>query len=154
MTDDRLVKTVEISVFAHATEDEEKVKQAVKQLTPNEAIFETQKLTGHYDDPITLISISIAKKKEATELLQKIYNRLSSLDRQTILDSLENRIDPTGNLYLRLDKQRAYNGKFTLHENDPIRIKFKLQIPHGADQVTTIREYLLNISEEEETAEQ
>ena len=154
MTDDRLVKTVEISVFAHATEDEEKVKQAVKQLTPNEAIFETQKLTGHYDDPITLISISIAKKKEATELLQKIYNRLSSLDRQTILDSLENRIDPSGNLYLRLDKQRAYNGKFTLHENDPIRIKIKLQIPHGADQVTTIREYLLNISEEEEAADQ
>ena len=49
MPEERLVKAAEISVFAHATEDEEKVKQAVKRIAPYEHAFESQRL-GHRRD--------------------------------------------------------------------------------------------------------
>jgi RNA-binding protein len=149
MHEERLIKTAEITVFAHATEDEEKVKQAIKRTAPLEHSFEEQRLSGHYDDPITLLKSKISKKREATDLLSSIFNRLSSLDRQNLLDELPNHVDPQGNLYIRLDKQRAYNDKITLHENDPIRIKFKFQLPHKADPSATIREYIINLEEDE-----
>jgi RNA binding exosome subunit len=149
MHERRLIKTAEITVFSHATEDEEKVKQAIKRIASFEHNFEEQRLSGHYDDPITLIKSKISKKKEATDLLSSIVNRLSSLDRQTLLDELPNHVDPQGNLYLRLDKQRAFNGKITLHENDPIRIKFKFQLPYKADPSVTIREYIVNLEEDD-----
>jgi RNA binding exosome subunit len=148
MQEERLTKAVKISVFAHATEDEEKVKQAVKRIAPYEHIFESQRLSGHYEDPIILITSKITKKKEATNLLANIIKKLSSLDRQTLLDNLPNHVDPQGNLYLRLDKQKAYNGKVTLHENDPIRIKIKFQLPHKADPVVVLRENIINMEDD------
>ncbi|MFA5868661.1 MAG: RNA-binding domain-containing protein [Candidatus Bathyarchaeia archaeon] len=149
MPEERLVKAAEISVFAHATEDEEKVKQAVKRIARYEHVFESQRLSGHYDDPITLLTSKTTKKTEATDLLANIVNKLSSIDRQTLLDELPNRIDPKGNLYLRLDKQKAFNGKIALQENDPIRIKLKFQLPHKADPAVTIREYIINAEEDD-----
>jgi RNA binding exosome subunit len=148
MQEERLAKAAEISVFAHATEDEEKVKQAVKRIAPYEHAFESQRLSGHYDDPITLLTSKTTKKKEATDLLANIVNKLSSLDRQTLLDELPNHVDPQGNLYLRLDKQRALNGKVTLHENDSIRIKIKFQLPHKADPAVVIREHIINLEDD------
>ncbi len=149
MPEERPVKTAEISVFAHATEDEEKVKQAVKRLAKYEVEFEQQRLTGHYDDPITLLTSKPAKKKEATDFLANIVDKFSSLDRETLLQELSNHIDPQGSLYIRLDKQKAYHGRAVLAENDPIRVKFRFQLPHKADPVAVIREYIINLGEDD-----
>ena len=35
-------------------------------------------------------------------------------------------------------------------ENDPIRVKFKFQLPHKADPVAVVREFILNLEEDEE----
>ena len=150
MQEERLTKAVKISVFAHATEDEEKVKQAVKRIASYEHVFESQRLSGHYEDPIILITSKTTRKKEATDLLGKIIKKLSMLDKQTLLDNLPNHVDPQGNLYIRLDKQKAYNGKVTMHENDPIRIKIKFQLPHKADPVVVIREHIINMEDDVE----
>jgi RNA-binding protein len=148
MQEERLAKAVEISVFVHATEDEDKVKQAVKSIAPYEHTFESQRLSGHYEDPITLIISKTTKKKEATDLFDNLVKKLSSIDKQNLLDNLSNHVDPKGNLYLRLDKQRAYNGRVTLHESDPIRIKIKFQLPHKADPVFVIREHIINLEDD------
>jgi len=148
MQEERLAKAAEISVFAHATEDEEKVKQAVKRIAPYELVFESQHLSGHYEDPITLITSKTTKKKEATDLLANIVRKLSSLDKQTLLDELPNHVDPQGNLYLRFDKQRAFHGRVSLQENDSIRVKIKFQLPHKADSVAVIKECIISLEED------
>lgn len=150
MPEERLVKAAEISVFAHATEDEEKVKQAVKRLARFEPEFESQRLSGHYDDPIQLLTAKTAKKKEATDFLANILTKFSSLDKSTLLQDLANHIDPQGSLYIRLDKQKAYHGRAVIAENDPIRVKFKFQLPHKADPVAVVREFILNLEADEE----
>jgi RNA binding exosome subunit len=150
MPEDRLIKAAEISVFAHATEDEDKVKQAVKRLAQYEHTFESQRLIGHYEDSINLLTSKTVKKKEATDFLANIVNKLSSLDRETLLNELPNHVDPQGRLYIRLDKQKAYHGRAVLNETDPIRVRFKFQLPHKADPVAVIRECIINMEDDSE----
>jgi RNA binding exosome subunit len=149
LPEERAVKGAEISVFAHATEDEEKVKQAVQRIARYEHEWDSQKLSGHYDDPISLLNSKTSKKKEATDFLIYVVNKLSSLDRETLLSELPNRVDPQGNLYMRLDKQKAYHGRAVLNDSDPIRIKFKFQLPHNADPVLIIKEFIINAEEDD-----
>ena len=149
MPEERLVKSAEVSVFAHATEDEEKVKKAVAILARFEPEWEAQRLSGHYDDPIQLLTSKTSRKKEATDFLANIVARLSSLDRETLFGDLANRVDPQGSLYIRLDKQRAFHGRAVITESDPIRVKFRFQLPHKADPVAAIREILLGMEEDE-----
>jgi len=145
---ERPVREAEVSVFSHATEDEEKVKHAVKALLGLEPEFTEARLEGHYNDPIILLTAKL-DRKEATDSLTRIYTRLSSLDKRALLDSLVNRVDEGGSLYIRLDKQRAYNGRAVLAENDPIRIKFRLQLPHRAEPVSYVREVLVGMEDGE-----
>jgi RNA binding exosome subunit len=147
LPEERLVKSAEVGVFVHATEDEEKVKKAVAIITRFEPNWEAQRLKGHYDDPIQLLTAKTSKKKEATDFLANIVSRLSSLDRESLLGNLANHIDLQGSLFIRIDKQKAFHGRAVLAENDPIRVKFRFQLPHKADSVTVIHEILLNMEE-------
>ncbi len=150
MPEERLIKTAEISVFAHATEDEEKVKQAVKRLAQYEPTFESQRLTGHYEDPITSPHVKDRAKERGNRLpRQHRQQALTASTERPCYNELPNRVDPQGNLYIRLDKQKAYHGRAALNENDPIRVKFKFQLPHKADPVAVIREYIINLEDDD-----
>jgi len=125
---------MDIRVFAHATEDHKKVQTAVRNLLPEELaetlIFETSSLTGHYGNPITLLSTKIADKKLLPAALQKIGAGLNSLDREELSRDLKLHLEK-GNLYLRFDKQSACLGTIKFAQNDPIHIKihFKNKSP-------------------------
>jgi len=149
MPEERLVKAAEVSVFAHATEDEEKVKQAVQRIARYEHAWEARRLSGHYDDPIILLTSRTGKRREAVDLLANIVGRLSSLDREALLSELPNRVDAQGSLYVRLDKQKAYHGRVVLNDNDPIRIKLRFQLPHKADPVLVVREAIISMGEDD-----
>lgn len=139
---------VEIWVCAHATEDEVKVERAVLNMIPEAVgrpISKVQRLSGHHNDPILLMRMRINKRKAAGEMFRNIVRSLSPLDRQRLFDEAEDRVDEAGNLYLRLDKQDAYRGRAMLCEADPIRMKFRFRVPHGADPASTVRAYIAEV---------
>ncbi len=139
----KFVREVEVSAFSHATEDEDKVEKAMKNLLPeeNRDLWLTRKtLKGYHGDPITIVTGKIRTKKGATGVLRRVVQELSSLDQQRLLDELEERLDEGGNLYIRLDKQNAYLGKVRLLETDPVKMTFRLRQPHGKDRAEYIRE--------------
>ena len=151
----KFVREVEISTFSHATEDEDRVEDAITNLLPeeNRDLWLTRKtLKGYHGDPITIVTGKIRTKKGATGVLQRVVQELSSLDQQRILDELEERLDEGGNLYIRLDKQKAYLGKVRLLETDPVKMKFRLRIPHGKDRAEYVREVINAIIKEEHEA--
>jgi len=117
---------IDIRVFAHATEDIDKVQTAVSNLLPIELaeilIFQKTSLTGHYGNPITLFTTKLTDKKALPEALQKIGSNLSSLDKEDLNRDLKLHLEK-GNLYLRFDKQSAFFGSFKLTQNDPIHFK-------------------------------
>ena len=151
----KFVREVEISTFSHATEDEDRVEDAITNLLPeeNRDLWLTRKtLKGYHGDPITIVTGKIRTKKGATWVLRRVVHELSSLDQQRILDELEERLDEGGNLYIRLDKQKAYLGKVRLLETDPVKMKFRLRIPHGKDRAEYVREVINAIIKEEHEA--
>lgn len=141
---------VEISVFAHATEEEEKVEQAVLNIIPMGvgANPKIQRLRGHYNDPIVLMTTRIRKRKAAREVFRSLIHSLSSLDRRRLTDEVEDRVDEAGNLYVRLDKQSAYHGRVVLHESDPIHVKIKFHIPHGVNPFRAVQASIAAIIDE------
>ncbi len=150
-----LVREVEISAFSHATEDEDKVEKAIKNLLPeeNRDLWLTRKtLKGYHGDPITIVAGKIRTKKGATGVLRRVVQELSSLDQQRLLDELEERLDDGGNLYIRLDKQNAYLGKVRLLETDPVKMKFRFRLPHGKDRVEYVRDAINAFIKEEHEA--
>ena len=151
----KLVREVEVSTFSHATEDEDKVEKAVKNLLPeeNRDLWLTRKtLKGYHGDPITIVTGKIRTKKGATGVLRRVVQELSSLDQQRLLDELEERLDEGGNLYIRLDKQNAYLSKVRLLKTDPVKMKFKLRLPHGKDRLEYVRNIVNAIIKEEHEA--
>ena len=136
-----LVREVEVSAFAHATEDVDKVEKAMRSILPEESrdiSFKRMPLTGYHGDSIIVLTGKI-RKKEATMVLRRAVQELSSLDQQRLLDESDDRLDGGGNLYLRFDKQRAFMGKTGLQETDPVRMKFRLRLPHGEDRAEYIQ---------------
>jgi RNA binding exosome subunit len=145
MNHERPVKSVELTALVHATEDQAKVRKAILNLVPADAeppAFEAMSLTGYYNDPITALRMTLKNRRPSTDLVVGVFKRLNSLDQTTLLDELPQRIDENKNMYIRLDKQRACRGQVSLSAHDSIRLKAKLQVPHGGDPVEIVRAYL------------
>jgi len=142
--------SVEASVFAYATEDEAKVEHALKNTLKAEAEsdIEMQRLSGHYNDPLSLMTLRITNRKAAHEVFVNVIRGLSTMDRERLLDEIEDRVDDSGNLYLRLDKQSAFTGRMVLQEIDPVRLKFRFRVPHGSDPKLNIRSYIASVLDE------
>ncbi len=117
---------IDVRVFAHATENSDKVQTAVRNLLPTELaetlIFQTTSLMGHYGNPITIITAKLTDKKALPEALEKIGSSLNSLDKDELSRDLKLHLEK-GNLYLRFDKQSAFLGSIRFSQNDPIHIK-------------------------------
>ena len=117
---------VNIRVFAHATEDQERVISAVRNMLSVElgevAIFKKTGLTGHHGNPITLIEVELADRQLLLGLLRKIGSGLTALDKETLSREMSLHLEK-GNLYLRFDKQQAFLGKLRFTSNDPLHVK-------------------------------
>jgi hypothetical protein len=117
---------IDIRVFAHATEDENKVQTAVRNLFPIELletlVFDKQGCTGHHGNPIILFTSKLTNKKLLLKALEKIGKELGALDKEELNRDIKLHLEK-GNLYLRFDKQSAFLGALKLTQNDPIHIK-------------------------------
>ena len=127
---------IDIRVFVHATEDNEKVQAAVRNLLPEELaqaiIFQTTSLTGHYGNPITLLTVKLTDKKLLPVALEKIGSGLNSLDKDEFSRDLKLHLEK-GNLYLRFDKQSAYLGNIKFTQNDPVHFKIHFKNKSAAE---------------------
>jgi len=121
---------IDIRVFAHATEDVEKVLKAVYNILPtelaDEIVFKKTNLRGHYRNPIVLLETRIKRRDAAKAVFRKLASGLSSLDRELLNSEIRQHFNK-GNLFVRLDKQSAYLNELKLRSDDPIhfRIHFR-----------------------------
>jgi len=121
---------IDLSFFAHATEDQNKVLEAAQNIiAPNfvdQVAFSKSNLKGEYGNPITFFKTKIKEPEVAESLLQNISLSLDPLDKETLLRDL-NLHFKKGSLYIRLDKQDAFKGKFRLWRADPIHIRVRFK---------------------------
>ena len=113
-------------VFAHATEDPEKVLAAVRNILPLElgedGVFRKTSLAGHHGNPIVVFEKRLTDKKELSLVLKRIGERLNVLDKEALAGDLRRHLE-RHDLYLRFDKQAAFQGKVRFSRVDPVRFK-------------------------------
>ena len=117
---------MEIRVFAHATEDPDKVQTAVRNLFPLELaetlVFEKASCTGHHGNSIILFTAKLCDKKLLPVAVEKIGSGLSAIDKEELSREFKLHLEK-GNLYLRFDKQSAFLGTIRFTQNDSIHLK-------------------------------
>ncbi len=115
-----------VSTFAHATEAEERVLDALRILLPEEIEVRRSRLKGHHGNPIVNLEARI-KRKETRELWQRILAKLRGGEFEKIARAAPDRIDETCHLHLRFNKQLAYAGELALTEGgDVIHLRLKV----------------------------
>jgi RNA binding exosome subunit len=123
------VQSVEISAIAHATDNLEKVQAALTSILPESLkgrqLFTRKYLEGHYRNPITTFEARLTKPADVEVFTSNFFHHLSKSEKLRIQRDLALHSDPEGNLYVRIDKQRALRGIVEVGEEDPIRIRFK-----------------------------
>jgi RNA binding exosome subunit len=134
---------VTIRVFAHATEDPEKVLTAIRNILPKElgenALFQKTGLTGHHGNPIALLETRLDDKRTLPAILEKIGRGLTALDKETLDSEIQLHLEK-GNLYLRFDKQRAFLGELRFSSNEPIHFKIHFKNKTAQEIIEICRE--------------
>ena len=120
-----MIHNTSYRVFVYGTENEEKVKEAVKTLFPN-SHPETDTTEGYFKNSVLILHDKLTKKREIKEFVE-ILKQIDDASKKRLLNELENKMDEKGNLFLRFDKQRAYLGDLKIIEHgDAIHVKIKI----------------------------
>ena len=131
---------IDVRVFAHATEDVDRVLCAVRNILSLELVdvvaFKRTNLMGHYGNPIILFETRIKEENTAKMVFERLSLGLSMLDKELLSSEIGQHLDK-GNLYVRLDKQSAYLNEFKLSSADSIHLRIHFK-KHSQEEVVDI----------------
>ena len=134
---------VDVSFFAHATEDEAKAIEATRNLLPTSQleniVFNRSNLRGHHGNPITLFETKIRERDIVKTVAENLSSNLGALDKEILLREINLHVEK-GSLYLRFDKQAAFQGTFKLGVADPIRVRLRFNKNQIEDVVQICKE--------------
>ena len=125
------IEHVEFSTHVHATESELKVMRALLNLVPPQyrdgANIMKSEGQGHFGNDIRTVKMQF-KGDDALEIAKYIFSIIDQLDREIVLVTINSRFGD-GKLYLRFNKQLAYNGVARLDDGDDV-IKVIVRFNH------------------------
>ena len=120
-----MIHNISYRVFVYGTENEEKVKEAVKTLFPN-SHPQTDTTEGYFKNPVLILHDKITKNREIKEFAN-VLKQIDTASKKRLRSELENKMDERGNLFLRFDKQRAHLGDLKIIEHgDAIHVKINV----------------------------
>ena len=118
---------VKINLILHATEDEHKILEKIRDLFyMNPDNFEIEQVPGHFNNPILLIS-SRLKKKMAQDFVKLFFSKIEKNDFQEIFDNVEDYVTSSG-LILRVSKQKLISEVLTITKEDAIEININTPV--------------------------
>ncbi len=118
---------VTVEIIVHATEDLKTILDAFEKLFEiKEEGFSKKNLTGHFENPITMLNAKITKTK-AENFIKKLVMKIPKGQLDELIGDLENRIQNSA-LHVRLGKQDLIQGMVSLQEKDVIKLKIFMPI--------------------------
>jgi RNA binding exosome subunit len=141
---------VRLTTFIQATEDEDKILDAIATFIPEEideedVIFDVEETRGFFGNPIKVVNVEIKRSKAVRTFLRHFKELLSEGDRRYLLDNLDEKVDEEGTFYIRFNKQKAYLGEAEVEEGpDVIQVRIKVKaFPMRKEAVVKdVREWL------------
>ncbi len=121
--------------FVRATEDEEKVRQAVRTILPPDLDLKNSRVVwretiakGVLGNPILIIEVKASRKSDARKIWKHIRSLLSEEDIKYITSHPDDFLDEFGTVHLRFDKQEAYLGRPVLTAGgDVVKVRAQLE---------------------------
>lgn len=121
---------IDIRFFAHATEDLNKVIEAIQNVLPadyvDDIVFKRDNLRGHYGNSILLFETRIKKKEIIKAVVENFSSHLGELDKKALREEIDLHVQK-GSLYIRLDKQVALQRQLKLCTTDAIRLRIRFK---------------------------
>ncbi|MEM3979961.1 MAG: RNA-binding domain-containing protein [Ignisphaera sp.] len=116
------ISRVTIQAHGHATENLDKVKQAILNIIPpslrDRVTIEFEAVKGYYGNIINRLKVSL-EENDAIEFVKNLFNIMSEGDKLALINTIDIRYDKKSNeIYIRLSKQDAYLGFATLYNGD------------------------------------
>ena len=142
-----MIHNISYRVFVQGTESEEKVREALETLFTN-ASPEIEETEGYYHNPVTILRQKIDKKREIKEFVQKLQE-MGEEELEKISKDMDRKMDDKGNLFLRFNKQEAFQGNWKVVEHgDSIHVRIKIAAYPAKKQVALkIAQKLFNTSD-------
>ncbi len=137
------IDSLSFRAFSHATENEDRVKQAVKNASGSEELT-CNKSCGYHGNPIVVIETKVTHAKD----IKHVLSLLSEEDIKQLIDTIELRVDDESFFYMRLDKQEAYLGNLILSNGEDVisvRGKIKSYPQNRGNAVVSITQTLQQI---------
>ncbi len=124
MTQSRAV-SVRITSIVHATEDAEKVVQAILSICPEDFPrgIQTERVKGHYGNEIIICRLRAVGRPASERFFENLWRKMSSQDKSRIYDQAQEHVDSSGTLHLRIDKQEALKGKVLPQDNESVKVE-------------------------------
>ncbi|MEL9998377.1 MAG: RNA-binding domain-containing protein [Sulfolobales archaeon] len=141
------VRHFKASVFAHATENQSKVRSSLLNIVPSsmrESLNVNEEVVmGHHGNEIRIYGVEL-HSDSAYEALKYLICSLSESDKNILLMSLDSRVgDSSSHLYIRLGKQEAYMGRITIRDgNDVIKVLVTVE---GCRAVEDLKKFLTEL---------
>jgi RNA binding exosome subunit len=111
--------------FAHATEDEHRVREALAFAAGDDPEIGLTEAEGHHRNPIRILTTEFEKAPPIDDFWARLVDEPGAI--RTIRNGLEDRVDDDCNLYLRLSKQSAARERLRLATTDDvIRVRAKV----------------------------
>ncbi|WP_297421636.1 RNA-binding protein [Thermococcus sp.] len=124
---------VRLTTFIQATEDEDKVLEAIATFIPEEiddedTIFNIDETRGFFGNPIKVVNVEIKRSKAVRQFINYFKELLSEEDRNYLLKHLDEKVDEEGTFYVRFNKQKAHLGDVEIDEGpDVIQVRIKVK---------------------------
>jgi RNA binding exosome subunit len=110
-----LIDKVSFRAFVAATEDEERVREALSIFVPLDRISSDTAL-GHFGNEIKILQASL-RRKEGQAFFQILREQLPLEDCSRLHQEIPDRLEGASHFHLRLDKQAAYRGLLRLTDS-------------------------------------
>ncbi|RZV10665.1 hypothetical protein BDK88_1841 [Natrinema hispanicum] len=140
---------VDLRTFCYATEDEKRVEEALRTFLPDrdDEPFEIERVEseGHYGDRILVLSARVENADDVRHVLSRLAD-LESFD--DLIDELDERVTENTELFLRLDKQAAFEGDVRLGDGITFRGKVEAYPAKKAKAVENAQEVLERLRDE------
>ena len=135
---------VKINLILHATENEDKVLEELeKNFQIEQSEFQIEQVTGHFNNPILLISSKL-KKKSAEGFVSLFFSKMKKDEFQEIFDYIEDYVTSSG-LSLRISKQKLISGILEISKEDTIKINISTPV-YVKNETKNIYQELMKIN--------
>lgn len=140
-----MIHNITYRTFVYGTEDKEKVMTSISYLFSN-SLPEKSITEDHFGNKIMVLTEKITKKRTNKDFIAFLNDNLSQEDKTTIKNELNRRMDENGNLFLRFDKQLAYDEELKLtYSGDAIHVRIKIaSYPVSKENAVNVAKKLFN----------